>query len=91
MSPRGFSGTPRFGTRAFMGTFEFRLPVIPVSIVEVVKVLKLGSPTFALISDFGNTFSSTQKNQEMMYEEMKKMKESENDKSITDGNINKSG
>lgn len=31
------------------------------------------------------------KNQEMMYEEMKKMKESENDKSITDGNINKSG
>ena len=66
MSPRGFSGTPRFGTRAFMGTFEFRLPVIPVSIVEVVKVLKLGSPTFALISDFGNTFSSTQKNQEMI-------------------------
>ncbi len=66
MSPRGFSGTPRFGTRAFMGTVEFRLPVIPVSIVEVVKVLKLGSPTFALISDFGNTFESTQKNQEMI-------------------------
>ena len=32
-----------------------------------------------------------QKNQEMMYDEMKKMKESENDKSITDGDINKSG
>ena len=32
-----------------------------------------------------------QKNQEMMYEEIKKMKESENDKSITNGNINKSG
>ena len=32
-----------------------------------------------------------QKNQEMMFEEMKKMKESENDKSVTDGNINKSG
>ena len=32
-----------------------------------------------------------QKNHEMMYEEMKKMKESENDKSINDGNINKSG
>ena len=31
------------------------------------------------------------KDQEMMYEEMKKMKESENDKSPTDGNINKSG
>ena len=28
---------------------------------------------------------------EMMYDEMKKMKESENDKSITDGDINKSG
>ena len=34
-----------------------------------------------------------QKNQEMMFEEMKKHKESEvkNDKSVTDGNINKSG
>ena len=32
-----------------------------------------------------------QKSHEMMYKEMKKMKESENDKSITDGNINKSG
>ena len=32
-----------------------------------------------------------QKNQEMMYQEMKKMKESENDKSVTDGDINKSG
>ena len=32
-----------------------------------------------------------QKNQEMMYNEIKKMKESENDKSITDGDINKSG
>ena len=32
-----------------------------------------------------------QENQEQMYQEMKKMKESENDKSVTDGNINKSG
>jgi len=31
------------------------------------------------------------KNAEKMFEEMKKMKESENDKSVTDGNINKSG
>lgn len=32
-----------------------------------------------------------QKNQEKMYQNMKKMKESGNDKSVTDGNINKSG
>ena len=32
-----------------------------------------------------------QKKQEQMFEQMKKMKESENDKSTTDGNINKSG
>ena len=32
-----------------------------------------------------------QRNEEMMYESMKKMKESENDKSVTDGDINKSG
>mgnify|MGYP003870215981 CR=1 FL=1 len=31
------------------------------------------------------------KSAEKMYEHMKKMKESENDKSTTDGNINKSG
>tara|TARA_Y100001935_G_scaffold255083_1_gene266431 strand:+ start:625 stop:1443 length:819 start_codon:yes stop_codon:yes gene_type:complete len=31
------------------------------------------------------------KDQERMYKEMKKMKESENDKGLTDGNINKSG
>ena len=32
-----------------------------------------------------------QKNQEMMFKEMKKMKESENDKSTDVSNINKSG
>ena len=32
-----------------------------------------------------------QKQQEEMYEDMKKVKEGENDKSVTDGNINKSG
>jgi len=38
-----------------------------------------------------NQIDMQRKNQEKMFEEMKKMKESENDKSVTDGNINKSG
>ena len=38
-----------------------------------------------------NQLEMQRKNQEKMFEEMKKMKESENDKSVTDGNINKSG
>ena len=46
-------------------------------------------------ADFTTTskLKEEQKNQEMMFEEMKKHKESEvkNDKSVTDGNINKSG
>tara|TARA_B100000131_G_scaffold118361_1_gene115396 strand:- start:2237 stop:5182 length:2946 start_codon:yes stop_codon:yes gene_type:complete len=56
MSPRGYEGSPRFGNNAYMGTFELRAPVIPINLVEVIKVLKFGSPTFALISDFGDAW-----------------------------------
>ena len=38
-----------------------------------------------------NQIDMQRENQEKMFEEMKKMKESENDKSVTDGDINKSG
>ena len=38
-----------------------------------------------------NQLDIQRQNQEKMFEEMKKMKESENDKSVTDGDINKSG
>tara|TARA_B100001175_G_C19395550_1_gene583632 strand:- start:192 stop:887 length:696 start_codon:yes stop_codon:yes gene_type:complete len=58
MSPRGYKGSPRFGTRAYMGTLELRAPVLPLSLVEVLKVFKLGSPTVALISDFGNAWTN---------------------------------
>ena len=64
MSPRGFSGEPRFGTRALMGTLELRAPVLPINMVEVIKILKLGSPTFALIRDFGNAWSSQKDKQD---------------------------
>ena len=39
----------------------------------------------------GRSLRQQQKDHEMMYEEMKKMKESENDKSADASNINKSG
>ena len=41
-----------------MGTLELRAPVLPLSLVEVLKVFKLGSPTVALISDFGNAWTN---------------------------------
>ena len=58
MSPRGFSGSPRLGNRAFMGTIEFRAPILAVDFLELLKIIKLGSPTFALVSDFGDAWDS---------------------------------
>ena len=66
MSPRGFVGEPRLGKRAFMGTLELRAPIIPISFAEFFKIIKLGSPTFALISDFGNAWNNQIDNQEMI-------------------------
>ena len=65
MSPRGYPGS-RFGTEAFMGTFEFRLPIVPINIIEAFRVLKLGMPTFALITDFGNAWSNTKETEEII-------------------------
>ena len=65
MSPRGYTGS-RFGTEAFMGTFEFRLPIVPINIIEAFRVLKLGRPTFALITDFGNAWSNAKETEEII-------------------------
>tara|TARA_B100002051_G_C16737023_1_gene641845 strand:- start:96 stop:3029 length:2934 start_codon:yes stop_codon:yes gene_type:complete len=66
MSPRGYFGQPRFGDQAYMGTLELRAPVLPISIVEFVKLIKIGSPTFALITDFGNAWIKGYADQEMI-------------------------
>ena len=55
MSPRG-SSVVRFGEKAFMGTLEFRAPAAPFQIVEMLKIIQIGNPTFAFISDFGNAW-----------------------------------
>ncbi len=60
MTPRGYSGK-QMGDQAFMGTIELRAPVIPLDIIEVLKVIKFGKPTFALISDFGNAWNEGSK------------------------------
>ena len=57
---------PRFGDKAYMGTLELRAPVAPISIVELVKLIQIGSPTFALITDFGNAWTKDKANQEMI-------------------------
>ena len=66
MSPRGFNGDPRLGEQAFMGTLELRAPVLPFSILEVLKGIKIGMPTFALISDLGNAWSNDRESQEII-------------------------
>ena len=55
MSPRGLSDV-RFGEQAFMGTLEFRAPVAPFQILEMLKIIQIGNPTFAFISDIGNAW-----------------------------------
>ena len=57
MSPRGFSGA-RYGKQAFMGTVELRAPAAPFQFVEILKIIQLGNPTVALISDFGNAWNN---------------------------------
>jgi len=57
MSPRGFSGA-RYGDQAFMGTVELRAPAAPFEFVEILKIIQLGNPTVALISDFGNAWNN---------------------------------
>ena len=56
MSPRGWDSV-RLGEKAFMGTAELRLPVLPINIFELLRTVKLGQPTFAIISDFGNAWN----------------------------------
>ncbi|MFP6649935.1 MAG: hypothetical protein VB817_10760, partial [Pirellulaceae bacterium] len=65
MSPRGFSGA-RYGDQAFMGTVELRAPAAPFNVVEILKVLQLGQPTVALISDFGNAWNEGQNKEELI-------------------------
>ena len=41
-----------------MGTIELRTPILPVDFLELLNIIKLGSPTFALVSDFGDAWDS---------------------------------
>jgi len=59
MSLRGSSNL-RLGNNAFMGTTEIRLPILPLNILELFRILKLGQPTVAIISDFGNAWNNNQ-------------------------------
>jgi hypothetical protein len=65
MSPRGFSGV-RYGEQAFMGTVELRAPAAPFQFVEILKIIQLGNPTVALISDFGNAWKSDEEKEDLI-------------------------
>ena len=57
MSLRGWRNS-RLGNNAFIGTTEIRFPILPLNILELLSTLKLGQPTFAIISDFGNAWNN---------------------------------
>ena len=61
MSPRGYrkSNNEYYqGNRAYMGTLEFRTPVLPISVFEALKVFKIGMPSIVLFSDFGSAWEN---------------------------------
>jgi hypothetical protein len=66
MSPRGFSDSHRYGDQAFMGTVELRAPAAPFQFVEILKIIQLGNPTVALISDFGNAWNNDEDKKELI-------------------------
>ena len=49
-----------------MGTLELRFPAAPLNVIEILKIFKLGQPTFALISDFGNAWKQGQAKDDMV-------------------------
>jgi len=66
MSPRGFSDSLRYGDQAFMGTVELRAPAAPFQFVEILKIIQLGNPTVALISDFGNAWNKDEDKEDLI-------------------------
>ena len=58
MSPRGYKEPSRLGEMAYLGTLELRAPILPINIIDVFKLISVGKPTIALISDFGDAWSS---------------------------------
>ena len=57
MSPRGWEGS-NFGDRAFMGSAELRSPLLDISVLEIMRVIKAGKLSFSCISDFGKVWGS---------------------------------
>jgi len=66
MSPRGYSRESRKGKNAYMGSVEFRAPVLPLNIIEVLKVINFGRPTVALISDFADAWTPGENHQKLI-------------------------
>ena len=48
----------QIGDKALLNTLELRAPVIPLNVIEILKFIKLGQPTIALISDIGTAWDS---------------------------------
>ena len=56
----------RFGEQAFIGTLELRAPVAPFQILEMLKIIQIGNPTFAFISDIGNAWYNNSPEKELI-------------------------
>ena len=49
-----------------MGTVELRAPAAPFQFVEILKIIQLGNPTVALISDFGNAWNNDEDKEDLI-------------------------
>jgi len=61
MSPRGWGGS-NLGDRAFMGSAELRSPLLNLSVLEIMRVIKAGKLSFSCVSDFGKVWGSPNNN-----------------------------
>lgn len=61
MSPRGYTGSI-LGSSAFIGTAEFRSPLINLNIIQILKIIKAGKISFSMISDYGKVWGSENEN-----------------------------
>ncbi len=69
MSPRGYvKGNREYsrGDRAYMATLELRTPALPISLLEALKVFKIGMPSLVLFSDFANAWTENILSEEMI-------------------------
>ena len=51
---------------AYLGTLEFRAPILPINIIDIFRFISVGKPTVAIVSDFGDAWFHGNKREEFI-------------------------